>query len=186
MKKDFIKNLMKNIKVFLKKKKKKKSDNMIVSVTKISRKLKNKSLLSIEKNVIEWEKTLYYNYKKIFWFRKFCFASYLLKCKKFFLLLGLEKFFRVSLNIRKFRFLKHKKFFPGFHFRKYKNSFLLRKHKKFFRGFRFLKYKNFSRGGLKGSIAWNIRSFSRASISWNIRNFFRAGIFFLSLGQKVH
>ena len=157
---------------------------MTVNVTKISRKLKNKSLLSIEKNIIEWEKTLYHNYKKIFWFRKFCFASYLLKHKKFFLLLGLEKIFRVSLNIRKFCFLKHKEFFPGFHFRKYKNSFLLRKHKKFFRGFRFLKYKNFSRGGLKGSIAWNIRSFSRVSVSWNIRNFFSGWNLFFEFGPK--
>ena len=33
---------------------------------KISQKMKNKSLLSIEKNIIEWEKTLYYNYKKVF------------------------------------------------------------------------------------------------------------------------
>ena len=49
------KNLVKDIKIFLRKKKKK-SNNMIVNVTKISQKIKNKSLLSIEKNVIEREK----------------------------------------------------------------------------------------------------------------------------------
>ena len=38
---------------------------MVVNVTKISEKVKNKSLLSIEKNIIEWEKTLYYNYNKL-------------------------------------------------------------------------------------------------------------------------
>ena len=40
------------MKIFLKKKKKK-IDNMAVNITKISQKMKNKSLLSIEKNVIE-------------------------------------------------------------------------------------------------------------------------------------
>ena len=49
------KNLVKDIKIFLRKKKKK-SNNMIVNVTKISQKIKNKSLLSIEKNIIEREK----------------------------------------------------------------------------------------------------------------------------------
>ena len=38
--------LMKDIKIFLKKKKKKKSDNMVANDTKISQKMKNKSLLS--------------------------------------------------------------------------------------------------------------------------------------------
>ena len=38
---------MKDIKIFLKKKKK--SNNMVVNVTKISQKIKKKSLLSIEK-----------------------------------------------------------------------------------------------------------------------------------------
>ena len=46
------KNLVKDIKMFLKKKKKK-SGNMVVNVTKISQKMKNKSLLSIQKNIIE-------------------------------------------------------------------------------------------------------------------------------------
>ena len=39
---------------------------MIVNVTKISQKRKNKSLLSIEKNIIKQEKMLHYNYKKVF------------------------------------------------------------------------------------------------------------------------
>ena len=46
------KKLMKDIKVFLKKKKIK-SSIMVVNDTKISQKLKNKSLLSIEKNIIK-------------------------------------------------------------------------------------------------------------------------------------
>ena len=40
-------------------------DNMLADVTKISLKMKNKSLLSIEKNITEWEKILYYNYESI-------------------------------------------------------------------------------------------------------------------------
>ena len=58
-------NIVKDIKIFLKIEKKK-SNNMVVNVTKISQKMKNKSLLSIEKSIIEWEKTLHYNYKKLF------------------------------------------------------------------------------------------------------------------------
>ena len=46
------KNLTKDINIFLKMKKKK-SGNMAVNVTKTSQKMKNKSLLSIEKNIIE-------------------------------------------------------------------------------------------------------------------------------------
>ena len=56
------KMLVKDIQIFLKKKKK---QNIEVNVTKI-KKMKNKSLLSIEKNIIEREKTLYYNYKIAF------------------------------------------------------------------------------------------------------------------------
>ena len=41
------KKLVKDIKIFLKKKKKK-SNNMVLNVTKTSQKMKNKSLLSIE------------------------------------------------------------------------------------------------------------------------------------------
>ena len=65
IKKDCKKKLVKDIKIFLKKKNKK-SNNMVVNVTKISQRRKNESLLSIEKNIIEWEKTPYYNYKKVF------------------------------------------------------------------------------------------------------------------------
>ena len=54
------KKLVKDIKVFLKKKKKK-SNNMVVNVIKITLKMKDKSLFSIEKNIIEQEKMLYYN-----------------------------------------------------------------------------------------------------------------------------
>ena len=65
IKKDYKKQLTKDVKIFLKNKKKK-SGNMVVNVTKISQKMKNKSLLSIESNIIKRERTLYYNYKKVF------------------------------------------------------------------------------------------------------------------------
>ena len=45
----------------LSKEEKEKSGNMVVSFKKISQKMKNKSLLSIEKNIIKREKKLYYN-----------------------------------------------------------------------------------------------------------------------------
>ena len=65
IKKDYKKQLTKDVKIFLKNKKKK-SENIVVNVTKISQKMKNKSLLSIESNIIKRERTLYYNYKKVF------------------------------------------------------------------------------------------------------------------------
>ena len=40
--------LVKDIKIFLRKKKKK-SDNVVVNITKISQKMKNRSLMNIEK-----------------------------------------------------------------------------------------------------------------------------------------
>ena len=40
-------------------KKKKKKNNMVINVTKIFQNMKNKSLLSIEKNIIELEKMLH-------------------------------------------------------------------------------------------------------------------------------
>ena len=46
---------MKDSKIFLKKRKEK-NDNMVVNVTNNSQKIKNRSLLSIEKNIMEWEK----------------------------------------------------------------------------------------------------------------------------------
>ena len=44
---------------------------MVVKDTKISQKMKNKRWLSIEKNITKWEKSPYYNYKKLFSFKKF-------------------------------------------------------------------------------------------------------------------
>ena len=41
--------LMKDIKIFLKKEEKEKNNNVVVNATKVSQKLKNKNLLSIEK-----------------------------------------------------------------------------------------------------------------------------------------
>ena len=49
-----------------KEKRRKKSDNMVVNVTKMYQNMKSKSLLSIEKNIIEREKTIYYNNEKVF------------------------------------------------------------------------------------------------------------------------
>ena len=51
------KNLVKVIKVFCKKKKKE-SNNMVVKNTKIYHKMKSKSLLSVEKNIIESKNAL--------------------------------------------------------------------------------------------------------------------------------
>ena len=56
--------LVKDIILFLEKKKKK-SNNMIVNDTKIYPEIENKSLLNIGKNIIKWEKILYYTYKKL-------------------------------------------------------------------------------------------------------------------------
>ena len=54
-----------DIKIFLRKKKKKKRE--------YGRENEKKSLLSIEKNIIEREKALYHNYENTFSFRKLCF-----------------------------------------------------------------------------------------------------------------
>ena len=51
------KKLVQDEKVFLKKGKKK-SDNMVVNDTKIYQKMKNKSFLSIEGNIVKCEKTI--------------------------------------------------------------------------------------------------------------------------------
>ena len=45
--------LVKDVKVFLKKRKEKKSNNMVVNDIKVSQKMKIKSFLSIEKNIIK-------------------------------------------------------------------------------------------------------------------------------------
>ena len=63
-KKKLQEKLVKDIIIFLKKKKKK-SNNMVVNVTKISQQIESKSLLSKEKNIIEWQEMSYYNYKKV-------------------------------------------------------------------------------------------------------------------------
>ena len=49
-----------------KKKLVKDGNNMVVNITKICQKMKNKRLLSVGKNVIKSEKMLFYNYKKVF------------------------------------------------------------------------------------------------------------------------
>ena len=43
---------------------------MVMNDTKIYQNMKNKSFLSIEKNMIKWEKTPCYNLKKLFLFKK--------------------------------------------------------------------------------------------------------------------
>ena len=90
IKKNYKKKFAKDIKIFLKKKKQK-SSNMVVNVTKIFQKMKNPSLLSIEKNIIEREKTLYYNLEKK---KKFDFQASLVTSG------NVRSFFRVSGNIR--------------------------------------------------------------------------------------
>ena len=145
---------MKDIKIFLRKKKKK-SGNMAVSVTNISQKVKKKSLLSIEKNIIEREKRFHYNHKKVFQFRKFCFLirksirNLWLRARKV-TSWNIRSFRKYKEFFRGFRFLKYKKFFSGcifldfevglkgagFHFQKYKEFFNLRVKK-----FHFPKYK---------------------------------------------
>ena len=69
-KKNCKKKLVKDIKVFLKKKKKK-SNSRVLSNTKIYQKIKTKQkLVKYRKNNIKGEKAPYYNYKKLFAFRK--------------------------------------------------------------------------------------------------------------------
>ena len=58
------KKLVKDIKIFLKKKKEK-SNSQVRNDTKIYQIMKNNSFLSIEKNMIRGEQMLYYNYKKL-------------------------------------------------------------------------------------------------------------------------
>ena len=43
---------------------------MVVNETKMYQNMKNKSLWSIEKNIIKQEKTPYYNYKKLLYYFK--------------------------------------------------------------------------------------------------------------------
>ena len=60
IKKKHKEKLMKDIKVFLKKKNFKKSNNMVIW-WKIYQRMRKESLLGTEKNIINWQKTLYYN-----------------------------------------------------------------------------------------------------------------------------
>ena len=57
IKKDYKKTLAKDIEVF-QKKKKKKNDKVVLNVTKIFEKVKNKNFLSVEKNIKKSEKCL--------------------------------------------------------------------------------------------------------------------------------
>ena len=107
------KKLVKDTKVFLKRKKKK-CDNIDVNYTKISQKMKNKSWLSIEKNIIN-EKTFYFNYRKllslrkiVFFLRVSMFFLFLFLIKKLFLL-GRKSFFisRLGLKISVGRLNQH-------------------------------------------------------------------------------
>ena len=102
----------------------KNGNNMVVNITKICQKMKNKCLLSIGKNVIKSEKMLIYNYKKVFKCRKFFF--FVRRSIKFFSFSGFSSYF-----------LKYKKSFQDFPFLKCKKSFILRKYKKSFAGFLF-------------------------------------------------
>ena len=87
--------LIKDIKVFLNKRKKrnKSSNNMVMSITKIPQMMRKINSLSIGKNVLEWEKKLYNNYKIIY--------KILLPCKEKY-----EKLFSFALmfwrNVRDF------------------------------------------------------------------------------------
>ena len=69
IKKDCKKKLVKDSKTFLKKKKKK-ANNMVVNVAKISKNMKKINWLSIEKNILKRESIIY---RRVFYFRKFCF-----------------------------------------------------------------------------------------------------------------
>ena len=91
-KKRLQKKHLKETKLFLNKKKKK-SNIMVVNVTKISQKMKNKSLLSIEKNIVKWKKYILSKESILIWKMLLLYNG---KYKKRFpFVLMLEKF---SLN----------------------------------------------------------------------------------------
>ena len=69
----FKEKLKKDCKVFLKKEKKQ-NDNMVANNTKIYQKMKNKSWLNTKTKYHKMKGTLYYNYNKLFSFRKFVFS----------------------------------------------------------------------------------------------------------------
>ena len=57
---DCKKRLAKDIKIYLKEKI---GNNMVANITKISQKMKSKSFLGIDKNIIEQETMSFFNYK---------------------------------------------------------------------------------------------------------------------------
>ena len=162
--KDYKKKLVKDIKIFLKKK-----AAMFANVT-ISQKVKNKSLLSIEKKIKNKAKRFIIIIKKYFNLENFIrksiktfllsdFANYLLKYKEFFRVSFSRNirtaFFSENIrNFLEFPFPDAWEIFSGwnflffdlglksawFYFSKYKKGFLLRKYKK---SFLLRKYKNF-------------------------------------------
>ena len=108
------KKVVEDTKIFLKKKKKKNS-NIIVNVTKICKKMKIKSLLSIEKNITEWEKKFYVIIRKFCFLRKvflvfFCFFQ-ALQINKLFYGFCFGAFIR--WNIRKAFFWENRRRFLG-------------------------------------------------------------------------
>ena len=161
-----------SIKIFLKKKKKK-SSYMLMNIAKILQNMKSIKWMSIEKKYCKWEKTLFYNYKKVFYLRKFCFfirksirkvfllrlylkrnkinfwfldiASSLLKYKKFF-----------KLGARKFHLWKCDKLFKSGFFLLFElEKLLLEKEEK---------YK--ARKLHFGRYSWNVRNVRK--VSWNV------------------
>ena len=70
---NLIKAIKKNTKKAIKryqslfKEEKEKSNNIVMNNTKICQKMKNKGLLSIEKNIVNLEKAANYSYKELFY-----------------------------------------------------------------------------------------------------------------------
>ena len=131
---------------------------MVVNVTKIYQQMKKKSFLSIEKNIIEWEKCLIIIIRKCFNLENFAslrgkvseaffFCKYVWKVlaknvKKMWEIFEFQALQVHSRNIRSFLSLglessisQNKNIFLCFWFLKYKSSILLRTFKKIFRVF---------------------------------------------------
>ena len=128
--------------------------------------MKSNSSLSIEKNVIKWEKIYFYNCKKVFWLRKFCF--FIRKSIKIFWLSGFASYL-----------LKYKKVpFPEIYetFQEWVSESYFPKHKTVFKfsvsyNMRSFFGIPFSRNIRKVFFCENIRSIFRVSVSWNIIKF---------------
>ena len=121
---------------------------------KISQEIKRINWFSVEKLIIEREKTLYYNYKKVkfcffitksirkflllhLWFKRniriflfSCLASSFLKYKKLF-----------KLSTRKLRFLKYQELIKRGYISFFELLKLISEIKEVFKGFCFLRYK---------------------------------------------